>query len=77
MFKKDLASNNLQWLKCHKTQPTKQTYIYMCVCMCYIYRKVKLATVDKSDLKAPFSVATTPRRRGGRYSFPYFVPFYH
>ena len=31
---------------------------------------VKSATVVKSDLKAPFSIATTPRCRGGHYSFP-------
>ena len=24
MYKEDLALNNLQWLICHKTQPTKQ-----------------------------------------------------
>ena len=26
MYKNDLALNNLQWLKCHKTQP-KQSYL--------------------------------------------------
>ena len=31
--------------------------------------KVKLATVDEGDEKAPFSIATTPRCKGGRYSF--------
>ena len=47
----------------------------------YIYRKsiykretvsskVKLATIVKGNPKAPFSIATTPRCRGGRYSFP-------
>ena len=35
----------------------------------YIY-KVKLATVVEGDPKAPFSIATTPKLRGGRYSFP-------
>ena len=30
---------------------------------------VKLATVVKGDQKAPFSISTTPRCRGGRYSF--------
>ena len=33
-------------------------------------RKVKLATIVEGNPKAPFSIATTPRRRGGRYSFP-------
>ena len=30
----------------------------------------KLATIVEGDPKAPFSIATTPRCRGGRYSFP-------
>ena len=30
----------------------------------------KLATVVEGDQKAPFLIATTPRCRGGRYSFP-------
>ena len=29
---------------------------------------VKLATIVEGDPKAPFSIATTPRCRGGRYS---------
>ena len=32
--------------------------------------KVKLATVVEGDQKAPFSIATTLRRSGGRYFFP-------
>ena len=32
--------------------------------------KVKLATIVEGNPKAPFSIATTPRCRGGRYSFP-------
>ena len=40
---------------------------------------VKLATVVESDQKAPFSIATTPGCRGGRYSFlliyPWYVPY--
>ena len=31
---------------------------------------VKLATAVKGDQKAPFSIATTPRCRRGRYSIP-------
>ena len=38
--------------------------------------KVKLATLVKGDPKAPFSRATTPRCRGGRYSFPWIAPLY-
>ena len=36
----------------------------------------KLATVVEGDQKAPFSIATTPRCRGGRYSFPWITPLY-
>ena len=32
--------------------------------------KVKLGTVVEGDAKAPFSIATSRRCRGGRYSFP-------
>ena len=38
--------------------------------------KVKLATVVKGKPKAPFSIATTLRYRGGRYSFPWITPLY-
>ena len=31
-------------------------------------KEVKLATVVEGNQKAPFSKATTPRCRGGRYS---------
>ena len=35
---------------------------------------VKLATVVEGDPKAPFSIATTPRCRWGRCSFPRIAP---
>ena len=35
-----------------------------------------LATVIEGDLKVPFSIATTPRCMGGRYSFPW-VTLHH
>ena len=38
--------------------------------------KVKLATIVEDDPKAPFSIATTPRCRGGRYSIPRIAPLY-
>ena len=41
-------------------------YIYICIYIC----KLKLATIVEGNPKAPFSIATTPRCRGGRYSFP-------
>ena len=41
----------------------------------FVY-KVKLATIVEGDPKAPFSIATTPRCRGGRYSFHWIAPLY-
>ena len=35
---------------------------------------VKSVTLVEGDPKAPFSIATTPRCRGGRYSFPWIAP---
>ena len=40
------------------------------------YFKSKLATVVEGDQKAPFSMATTLRCRGGRFSFPWISPLY-
>ena len=33
-------------------------------------------TVFEGKSKAPFSIATTPRCKGGRYSIPWIVPLY-
>ena len=35
-----------------------------------------LVTVVEGDQKAPSSIATTPRCRGGSYSFPWIAPLY-
>ena len=43
---------------------------------CLSKLKDKLATVVEGDPKAPFSTATTPRCRGGRYSFPWIAQLY-
>ena len=37
--------------------------------------KVMLATLVEGDPKTPFSIAITPRCRGGCYSFPGVAPF--
>ena len=37
---------------------------------------VKLAIVVDGDPKDFFSIANTPRCRGGRYSFPWIAPLY-
>ena len=42
----------------------------------YLLVKVKLATLVKGDSMATFSIATTPRCRGGRYSIPWIAPLY-
>ena len=42
----------------------------------YDFICIKLATVVEGNPKAPFSVATTPRCWGGRYSFPWIVLLY-
>ena len=45
--------------------------MWVCAYACMFYSKVvKLATIVEGDPKAPFLIATTPRCRGGRYSFP-------
>ena len=41
-----------------------------------LHNKSKLATIVEGDPKAPFSIATTPRCRGGRYSIPRIAPLY-
>ena len=41
-----------------------------------IKSKVKLVTIVKDDLTAPFSIATTPRCRGEWYSFLWVAPLY-
>ena len=43
--------------------------VFCCGVQIGVRSKVKLATLDEGDLKAPFSIATTPRCRGGHYSF--------
>ena len=39
-------------------------------------KKSKLLTIVEGDLKAPFSIATTPRCRGGRCSFTWIALLY-
>ena len=54
-------------------------YIYVCIGVCmsiYVYIVKLLVTVVEGDPKAPFSIATTPRCRGGRYSFTWITPLY-
>ena len=39
-------------------------------------KNLKLATIVEGYPKTPFSIATTPRCREGRYSFPWIAPLY-
>ena len=41
-----------------------------------VKKKVNLANVVEGNQKASFSIATTLRCRGGRYSFPWIASFY-
>ena len=41
-----------------------------------VSKVVKLVTVVEGNPKAPFSIATTPRYRRVRYSFPWIAPLY-
>ena len=50
--------------------------IYVNLLLKVILGKLLLVTVVEGDPKAPFSIATTPRFRGGRYSFPWIAPLY-
>ena len=69
----DLLSLNLQWNTislrwCEKLWVNNNNS--------WIISKVKLATIVEGDPNAPFSIATTPRCRGGRYSIPWIAPLY-
>ena len=39
-------------------------------------QKLLLVTLVKGDPKAPFSIDTTPKCRGGHYSIPWIAPLY-
>ena len=53
-----------------------QPFSEACKDCIFTVSKVKLATIVEGDPKAPFSIATTPRCRGGRYSIPWIAPLY-
>ena len=44
--------------------------------ICLLICKIKLVILVEGDPKAPFSIATTLRCRGGRYSFRWIAPLY-
>ena len=67
-----------QWISYTSTmQKISKFLLYNSYIYIYIYIvKVKLGTVVEGNLKAPFSMATTPRCRGEYYSFPWIFPLY-
>ena len=60
----------------HRFYRLKMFLVLILIIIIYILFKVKLATLVEGDLKAPFSLATTPRYRGGHYSVPWNVLLY-
>ena len=52
-------------------QGTLSSHYFYLVCLVK-----KLATIVEGDQKALFSIATTPRCKGGRYSFRWIAPLY-
>ena len=54
----------------------QSNFIWDCFLSIEFISKVKLATIVEGDPKAPFSIYTTPRCRGGRFSIPWIAPIY-
>ena len=50
--------------------------IILKACVNCTKEKKNLVNLVKGDPKAPFSIATTPRCTGGRYSVPCMAPLY-
>ena len=71
-------------------QGKRDIYIHVCLCMLvylhapnsfhfttlFLLDIYLLVIVIEGDPKVPFSIATTPRCRGGRYTFPWITPLY-
>ena len=78
------------YMKYEKTRYSKCLFIYVHHLNIFLYtigfisvfleyihiNKVKLETVVEGEPKAPFLIATTPRCRGGHYSFPRIASLY-
>ena len=52
------------------------TFVMFCNYVYYVSKVKKLVTLVEGELKAPLSIATTPRCRRGRYSVPRIAPLY-
>ena len=55
---------------------TELLLVNSCLTANTVKGSIKLVTMVKGDQKVPFSIATTPRCRGGGYSFPRIAPRY-
>ena len=71
-----LCSSYLMVLEMRGKWPHNGCFVGWCFQDLFNISKVKLAMVVEGDQKSPFSIATTPRCRGGRYSFLWIAPFY-
>ena len=71
-FLYDLLVNSLLVILFHK----KLELTCLPISSAIVWTQLLLATVVKSDPKAPFSVATTPTCREGRYPFPWIASIY-
>ncbi len=64
-------TNNL-----HKYSLSNCFYLIIVICLDSYMVSNKLATIVEGDPKTPFSIATTPRCRGGHYSILWFAALY-
>ena len=74
----DLKSSVLRFkihVESHTCPSEDSLPLYLCIYQTLYKRKVKMMTVVEGDPKAPLSIATTPRCRGWRYSFPGLLHF--
>ena len=71
-----LKKRVIQWIRWFLP---KELAVGSSVFNCTFFKKInskKLTTLVKGDQKAPFSIATTPRSRGGCYSITWIAPLY-
>ena len=77
---KHLACLRVRWTKENPSSETLDTFVLAphisVLSYLFSFFFLKLATIVEGDPKAPFSIATTPRCRGGRYSIPRIAPLY-
>ena len=80
------TDSNSNWLKPSVSRlyfcltPTcflcSSAYLHRCISWLTARSRVNMLHLVESDSKSPFSIATTPRCRGGHYSILWIVPVY-